>query len=128
MFRFSMAENAELDVNKSQLDTANIVEEPRYADVLRDTGEYRDGERYFRSENESPASVEAAVDYVRGIFFHAPNRVWLEGEVHEVTAEDADESGAPHRVGRDVRPTPDVQSRGGRPSSPDVQPRHPGRR
>ena len=95
MFRFSMGKDAPLDVNKSQLDTANIVEEPRYADVLRDAGEYRDGERYFRAENESPESVEAAVDYVRGLFFHAPSRVWLDGEVHEVTAEDADETGAP---------------------------------
>ena len=95
MFRFSMGGDAELDVNKSQLDTANIVEEPRYADVLRDAGEYQDGERYFRAENEAPASIEAAVDYVRGIFFHAPNRVWLEGEVYEVSADDADETGAP---------------------------------
>ena len=95
MFRFAIDENAELDVNKSQLDTANIVEEPRYGDVLRDAGEYQDGERYFRAENENPASVEAAVDYVRGIFFHAPDRVWLDGQVHEVTADEADESGAP---------------------------------
>ena len=95
MFRFSMDANTPLDVNKSQLDTANIVEEPRYAETLRETDEYREGERYFRAENETPASVEAAVDYVRGIFFHVPSRVWLEGAVHEVGAEDADETGAP---------------------------------
>lgn len=95
MFRFSMDENASLDVNKSQLDTANIVEEPRYAETLREAGEFQEGERYFRAENETPESVEAAADYVRGIFFHAPSRVWLEGAVHEVGAGDADETGAP---------------------------------
>ena len=95
MFRFSVEADAALDVNPSQLGTANIVEEPHYADVLRDAGEYQEGERYFRAENEDPASVEAAVDYVRGIFFHAPSRVWLDGDVYEVSADDADETGAP---------------------------------
>ena len=95
MFRFSIDANTSLDVNESQLATANIVEEPRYAETLRDADEYEEGERYFRAENEEPESVEAAVDYVRGIFFHAPSRVWLEDAVHEVDAEDADETGAP---------------------------------
>ena len=95
MFRFSIDANTSLDVNESQLATANIVEEPRYGETLRDAGEFQEGERYFRAENEDPASIEAAVDYVRGIFFHAPSRVWLDGEVYEVSAEDADETGAP---------------------------------
>ncbi|HET6567705.1 MAG TPA: hypothetical protein VFG50_07060 [Rhodothermales bacterium] len=85
MFRFSMDKGVPLDTNQDQLVTAQITPDPDWADRLMNTGEYREDERYFRAENSSPDSVGEAVEFVQGIMFHAPRRVWMGDKEHDVT-------------------------------------------
>ena len=85
MFRFSMEKGIRFDTNSGQLVTANIAPDEDWGERLKGTGEYKEDESYFRAENMQPKSVEQAVEFVQGIFFHAPNRVWIGGEGHEVT-------------------------------------------
>ncbi len=87
MFRFSMEKGVQYDTNERQLYTADIASDEDWGERLKGTGEYREEETYYRAENMQPNSVEQAVQFVQGIFFRAPNRVWIGGEGHEVTAE-----------------------------------------
>lgn len=89
MFRFSMDNTAEVDINADQLATANIGRDDDFAERLRMTDDYRDDETVFRAENADPETLDEAVAYVQGLFFRAPNRVWLgsTGDAQEVTAE-----------------------------------------
>ncbi len=89
MFRFSIDNTVEVDTNDAQLATANIGRDDSFAERLRMTDDYRDNETVFRAENENPHTLEEAVAYVQGIFFRAPDRVWLgtTGDAQEVTAE-----------------------------------------
>ena len=90
MFSFSMDKNVPLDVSGNQLAGHGIGEDADLARSLRDTGGGREDERYFRAENERPETVKEAVQYVLGIFFHPPLRVWLNGNPVEVTDEHLD--------------------------------------
>lgn len=83
MFRFSM--DAEpLAVNKDQLATAGITEDEEWEERLKEQDDYREGERYYRSDQERPGTLEEAVAFVQGVFERPPRRVWLGEEVHEV--------------------------------------------
>lgn len=89
MFSFSIAREAAGNVRKDQLATHDIGESRDLLERLRETDEYRDDEVYFRAENAKPRNVREAIQFVQGIFFSAPNRVWLGGDdAHEVTEED----------------------------------------
>ena len=96
MFRFSMENNVQLDTNPRQLATANITPDEDFAERLKDTDEYRRDEQYYRAENESPASLGEAIEFVQGIFFHPPRRVWLDGALHEVKPDDLSGLRKPH--------------------------------
>jgi hypothetical protein len=85
MFRFAIAEGTPLNTNASQMAAAGITEDPDFAERHRETGEYRAGLRHFRVENRTPTTPTGAVEYVQGILSRAPDRVWLDGELHEVT-------------------------------------------
>jgi hypothetical protein len=85
MFRFSMDKNAPFDTNVDQQVTAGITKDDDYGRRLQETGEYREDEIYYRAENMNPKSVKDAVEYVQGIFFRVPSRIWIGGEAHEVT-------------------------------------------
>lgn len=85
MFQFAIEKNVTLGVSSSSLASHAITEDPDWADRLRNTGEYREDERYFRVENENPHSPEEAVEFVQGILFHAPTRVWIGDDAYEVT-------------------------------------------
>lgn len=89
MFRFSIDNTVAVDVNDGELVTASIGIDNDFAERLRMTDDYRDDETVFRAENENPETLEEAVAFVQGIFFRAPNRVWLgaTGDAQEVTAE-----------------------------------------
>lgn len=89
MFRFSIDNTTEVDVNQGELATASIGRDDHFAERLRMTDDYRDDETVFRAENENPETLEEAVAFVQGIFFRAPNRVWLgtTGDAQEVTDE-----------------------------------------
>ena len=87
MFRFSIEKDVAIDASPDQLVKNGITEDEDFALRTRDAGEFREGERYFRVENETPKNLKEAVEYVNGVLFHAPVRVWLGGEMHEVTAE-----------------------------------------
>lgn len=89
MFRFSINNTVEVDVNEAQLVTANIGRDDDFAERLRRTDDYRHHETVFRAENEDPQTLEEAVAYVQGIFSRAPDRVWLgaTGDAQEITAE-----------------------------------------
>lgn len=86
MFRFSIDRDTPVDTNPSQLATAGVTEDRQFAENLGD--DHRDDERYYRAENETPADVREAVGFVRGLFFHVPARVWLDGALHEIDADD----------------------------------------
>ena len=89
MFRFSIDNTVDVDINRDQLATAGIGRDDDFAERLRMTGDYRDNETVFRAENENPETVEEAVAFVQGLFFRAPDRVWLgaTGDAQEVTDE-----------------------------------------
>ncbi len=89
MFRFSISNTREVDVNAGELETANVGRDDSFAERLRMTGDYRDDETVFRAENANPQTLDEAVAYVQGLFFRAPDRVWLGsgGDAQEVTAE-----------------------------------------
>ena len=88
MFSFSMDKSVPLDVTPGELAQQNIGESRDLVERLRATDQYRADERYYRAENASPASLQEAISYVQGIFFHPPQRVWFGDEVHEVTDDD----------------------------------------
>ena len=88
MYRFSFDKNVSLPAGARQLADAGITEDESFASELQDTGAYRENERYFRVENRSPDTLEEAIEYVQGILFHPPNRVWMGDRVCEVEAED----------------------------------------
>lgn len=85
MFHFAIEDDVAIDASASQLTSQNITEDPDWAERLRNRGESKKRERFFRVENVSPKSVEEAVSFVQGILFHAPTRVWLGDEEHEVS-------------------------------------------
>lgn len=88
MFRFSIDNTVDVDINDDQLATANVGRDDDFAERLRRTNDYRDDETVFRAENADPETLEEAVAFVQGLFFRAPDRVWLgDGEGQEVTAE-----------------------------------------
>lgn len=93
MFHFSIDKNTVVDTNDRQLATAAITEDRQFAENLGE--DYRDDERYYRAENETPADVRAAITFVRGIFFHIPARVWIDGAQHEIDADDYAAAGKP---------------------------------
>ena len=86
MFSFSMDKNVPLDTTPNQLAHHGIGKDSELEQSLRDSGDWQENERYFRAENERPETVEAAVEFVLGIFFRAPRRVWLAADPVEVTA------------------------------------------
>lgn len=86
MFHFSIDRDATLDTNDRQMATAGITEDRQFAENLGD--DYREDERYYRVENESPEDVREAIAFVRGVLFHIPARVWLGGALHEIDAAD----------------------------------------
>jgi hypothetical protein len=90
MFSFSMDKNVRFDVRGKQLAQQAIGEDRELEQFLRDNGGYRDDELYFRAENAQPKTLQDAIAFVQGIFFHPPNRIWLghEAEALEVTDED----------------------------------------
>lgn len=89
MFRFSIDADATRAASTDQLATHNIQEDEETARA--EGGD----ERYYRAENASPESVEEAVVFVQGVFRRAPNRVWIDGEEHAVTAGDTRGTGRP---------------------------------
>lgn len=88
MYRFSFDKNTPIGASAKQLTDAGITEDESFASELRDTGEHREDERYFRVENESPDSLEEAIEYVQGVMLHPPRRVWMGDRVCDVEAED----------------------------------------
>lgn len=69
MFRFSISNTAEVDINAGELETANVGRDDDFAERLRRTDDYRDDETVFRAENRNPETVEEAVAFVQGLFF-----------------------------------------------------------
>lgn len=88
MYRFAIKDDVELATNARQLAEAGITEDESFAETLRDTEAYAGDERYFRVENRTPASVAEAAEYVQGVLFHPPRRVWIDGEIYPVEADD----------------------------------------
>lgn len=86
MFSFAIDKGA-ADTRKTQLASHAITEDRELAHRLRLSGEYDEGEAYYRAENETPKSVEEAIEFVQGICFRAPNRVWIGDDEYEVTQE-----------------------------------------
>lgn len=87
MFRFSIEKNTQVNASANQLMSQGISEDRDFAERLPAAGEYEEGETYYRADYETPRNVQEAVDYVQGIFFHPPRRVWISGDLHEVTDE-----------------------------------------
>ena len=85
MFQFSIEKTVRPGASTGSPASHAITEDPDWAERLKNTGEYRENERYFRAENENPDSVEKAVEFVQGIFFHPPTRVWIDDKEYTVT-------------------------------------------
>lgn len=88
MFRFSIDKETPLDASPSQLTQNAITEDEDFPQRLKEVDQYEADERYFRAENANPKSLKEAIEFVQGILFHPPARVWLDGELHEVKASD----------------------------------------
>ena len=88
MYRFSIQDDVELATTAEQLAAAGITEDAGFAETLRGTDAYADDERYFRVENRTPSSVAEAAEYVQGVLFHPPRRVWIDGDIYPVEADD----------------------------------------
>lgn len=84
MFRFSIDRASAERANKEQLASHDVGPDEDWEEGLRDTGDYRDEEAYFRADTTTPSSVEEAVSYVQGLFFTTPERVWIGDDVHEI--------------------------------------------
>lgn len=79
MFRFTMDNETEVDLSGAELTTAGIGRDDVFADALRDTDDLPDNETVFMCERDVD-DLDEAVEFVQGIFFHPPTRVWLNGE------------------------------------------------
>lgn len=89
MFSFSIKKDDATDVRKTTFVSHGITEDSRHLkEQLRNTGAYRDDELYYRAENADPDSLAEAVEFVQGIFYVAPSRVWIGDEAYEVTDQD----------------------------------------
>ena len=88
MFRFSMDRDVRQAANGDELATAGITPDEDWKRRLEGEGTHREGEHYYRAENESPSTLAKAIEYVQGIMLHPPRRVWIEDEAHEVSDED----------------------------------------
>ena len=86
MFRFTMDNTVEVDISGAELTTAGIGRDDVFADALRETNDLPDNETVFTCERQVE-DLDEAVEFVQGIFFHPPTRVWLGDEEHEVTDE-----------------------------------------
>lgn len=87
MFRFSVDRESAQRVNEKQLASNGVGRDDDWEEGLRDTGEYRKSEAYFRADTTTPDSVEEAISYVQGLFFTTPERVWIGDEVQEIDKE-----------------------------------------
>ena len=83
MYRYSIPKDAIIGTNDRQLVEAGITPDDDFPESLRDTGEYRDDERYFRVENVSAGSPEEAIAYAQGVIHTSPSRVWIDGEMFD---------------------------------------------
>lgn len=89
MFRFSIDRASAERANKKQLASHDVGPDEDWEEGLRDTGDYRGEEAYFRADTTTPSSVEEAVSYVQGLFFTTPDRVWIGDDVFEIDQETA---------------------------------------
>lgn len=84
MFRFSVDRESAERANEKQLASNDVGRDDDWEEGLRDTGDYRKSEVYFRADTVTPGSPEEAVTYVQGLFFTTPERVWIGDDVYEV--------------------------------------------
>lgn len=84
MFRFSVDKESAERANRKQLASNDVGPDEDWEQGLRDTDDFDPNERCFRADTKTPSSVEEAVTFVRGLFFTAPDRVWIGDEVHHV--------------------------------------------
>lgn len=87
MFRFSVDRKSAERVNQKQLASHAVGRDDDWEEGLRDTGDYRNAEAYFRADTTSPDSVEEAISYVQGLFFTTPERVWIGDDLFEIDQE-----------------------------------------
>lgn len=92
MFRFSLEQGTLIAPTDEQLADAGITQDDSFSQGLEDTGDSGADDVIFRVENESPETLRAAIAYVQGVLGTAPRLVWLGDEVHEVTAEEANQA------------------------------------
>jgi hypothetical protein len=88
MFRFSIDRIAARDANQGQLVSACITLDEDFSQRMTEAGEDRAYELFYRVENRIPKTPVEAVEFVQGVFFHPPERVWIGDEEYEVTDED----------------------------------------
>jgi len=86
MFRFTMDNETEVDLSGAELTTAGIGRDDVFADALRDTDDLPDNETVFLCERDVK-DLDEAVEFVQGVFFHPPTRVWLGEDALTVTDE-----------------------------------------
>lgn len=84
MFRFSVDRESANRANEKQLASHDVGRDDDWEEGLRDTGDHRSTEAYFRADTTTPNSVEEAVSFVQGLFFTTPERIWMRDEVHEI--------------------------------------------
>ena len=97
MFRFSISEDASANVEEQALAKAGASRDEDFARQLSQQGEAREHERYYRAEGkgrrpnaegEETTALVGAIGFVKGLFGQPPERVWLEGQAHEVKGTD----------------------------------------
>lgn len=86
MFRFTMDNTVEVNAGEEQLAHAGITRDDDFAGRLAETDDVTGNETVFMAERDVD-SLDEAVAYVQGVFFHPPGRVWLGADEHAVTDE-----------------------------------------
>lgn len=86
MFRFTMDNTVEVDLSGAELTTAGMGRDDVFADALRETNDLPENETVFQCERQVD-DLDEAVEFVQGVFFHPPTRVWLGADEHVVTDE-----------------------------------------
>lgn len=84
MFRFSIDNTGEVNVDEKTLASHAITPDDDFAGRLRETDDITDDETVFMAERavETP---EDAAEYVNGLFYRLPTRVWLaDGSEHAI--------------------------------------------
>ena len=90
MFRFTIDNTAEVNSDEKTLTSHAVTADDAFAARLRETNEITDDETVFMAERDVETAEEAA-EFVNGLFYRLPTRVWL-----------AD--GSEHAIGPDVLP------------------------